>query len=79
MVLHADELVLEAVDRCRDTALAADECLAAVFVYWHYRGISQQSSELYGIAYILAFYWDYTYGCSLLVDHSDGSLVSDDA
>ncbi len=71
-------LVLETVDRGRDATYTVDECLAAEFVYRHDRSMTQQATEVYIVAYLHAHNRDDTYGCGLLVDHTDSSLVGND-
>ena len=63
------------MDRGWDAAFAADECLAAVAVDWHYRSVSEQTSELYTVSDFLAFYRNDTYCGGLLVDHSDSCFI----
>ena len=51
------------------------ETVAVEGVYGHYRRVAEQSSELYRIAYVLAYHGYYAYGGGLLVYHAYGTLV----
>ena len=53
-------LVLEAVDRCRDTSASFYKCLTGELVYRHDRCIAKKSAKLYRLAYALADHRDHT-------------------
>ena len=53
-------LVLEAVDRSRDTSASLYKCLTGELVYRHDRCITKESAKLYGLAYALADHRDHS-------------------
>ena len=77
-ILNQNSLILETVDWSRNTTGTVYECLATEWVYRHDWSMTEQTAKIYIVAYLHAHNWDDTYGSSLLVNHTDGSLVGND-
>ena len=75
---RTSDLILEAMDWCRDSSLSVDECLAAVAIDWHHWCVAEKPAEFNCVPDILALYRDDSDCSCLLVDHSYCSFVSDD-
>ena len=71
--------VLEAMDGCWDAATTIDEDVACKSIDGHNRGIAEEATKLYHLSYSLADDGNDADGSGLLVDHTDGSFVSNDA
>ena len=70
-------LVLEAVDRCRDTSLAGYKCFTGEGIDRHNRSISEQSAKFYHISNVFSDDRNHTHCRCFLVDHTDRHLISD--
>ena len=67
------------MDRGRDSAYTVHEIGAAELIYRHDWRITQETTEIYGVAYLHSHYRDDAHGCGLLVHHTNGSLIGYDA
>ena len=74
-ILNQNSLILETVDWSRNTTGTVYECFATEWVYRHDWSMTEQTAKIYIVAYLHAHNWDDTYGSSLLVNHTDGSLT----
>ena len=72
-------LVLERVNRCRNTSATGHESLAAGLIHRNDRRIAHQAAEVGHLPYAFAFHRNHAHGSGLLVDHADRGLVGDDA
>ena len=72
-------LVLERVNRRRDSAATGHEGLAAGLVDRHDGRVAHKAAEVRHFADALARHGDHAHGGGLLVDHADRGLVGDDA
>ena len=72
-------LVLERVNRRRDSAATGHEGLAAGLVDRHDGRVAHQAAEVRHFTNALARHRDHTHGGGLLVDHADGGFVGDQA
>ena len=72
-------LVLETMDRCWDATNTIDKGRATKLVDWHDGGVTQQTTKVNIVAYLHSHYRNNTNCSRLLVDHTEGSLVGNDA
>ena len=72
-------LVLERVNRCRNTSATGHESLAAGLVHRNDRRIAHQAAEVGHLPYAFAFNRNHTHSCGLLIDHADRGFIGDDA
>ena len=72
-------LVLERVNRCRNTAATGHEGLAAGLVDRHDGRVTHEAAEVRHLTDALARHGDHAHGGGLLIDHADRGLVGDDA
>ena len=72
-------LVLERVNRCRNTAATGHEGLAAGLVDRHDGCVTHEAAEVRHLADTLARHGDHAHGGGLLIDHADGGFVGDQA
>ena len=72
-------LVLERVNRCRNTAASGHESFAAGLVDRHDGRVAHKAAEVRHFADALARHGDHAHGGGLLVDHTDGGLVGNHA
>ena len=72
-------LVLERVNRCRNTAASGYESFAAGLVDRHDGRVAHEAAEVRHFADAFARHGDHAHGSGLLIDHADGGFVGDQA
>ena len=72
-------LVLERVNRCRNTAASGYESFAAGLVDRHDGRVAHEAAEVRHFADALARHRNHAHGSGLLIDHADGGFVGDQA